>query len=80
MCELTDSKFRCDMCGGIFPSSKSDEIVAAEEFEENFGKKTEEWKTELATVCDGCFEKIDLKKHPEKVEAAKTDERRFFGG
>lgn len=50
-CAVVDATwFRCDMCGGVFPTEWSDEDAQAE-CEQHFPG----YEGETSVVCDDCF-------------------------
>jgi hypothetical protein len=67
---MTDNEYQCAHCGNVYEKGWTDE-EAEKEAAENFGKPTNEWRDNVAVICDDCYQKMNPKNYPELVEKVK---------
>lgn len=68
MAKLKPNEYQCENCKEIYTKTWTDEEAMAET-EHYFG---EGWqKSELAIICDDCFQKMHPAKHPDLVKQSR---------
>jgi hypothetical protein len=68
------NEYKCEMCNNIYEFGRSDE-EAKKEAGEIWGEEMVA-HGDMAIICDDCFQKMNPKAHPLKVEKTKTE---FYG-